>query len=170
MTWLEGPPEGSPTRDESRSTEKPITLDALTQLQDQRFKEHINCMYQRFDGFIDDLRRDRQSEALPGQQARPEGEDAYNEESGELEHESTADGEIRVTRSENQPKIEPDLVQHKCIGQQENNPALLSMTGVPVPTTAGENLNGEPMLQSAGVNNGGKSIKQEEATSTSSNT
>lgn len=79
----------SSTRGESRATAGPITLDALTKVQDQffdcltkgmdlmdnkRFKKHIDSMDQRFGGFIDDLRSDRQSEALHGQQARPEGE------------------------------------------------------------------------------------------------
>ena len=65
----------------------------------------------------EDLRSNRLTEGLPGQQARPEGEDAYSEEFGESEDDCTTDGEVRVTPSENQPEIEPDLVQHTCIGK-----------------------------------------------------
>ena len=36
----------------------------------------------------------RQTEGLASQQARPEGEDAYNKKSGESEVDSTADGVV----------------------------------------------------------------------------
>ena len=71
-----------------------------------------------------DLRRNCKTGGLPGQQARPEGDDAYSEESGESEDDSTADGEIRVTPS-GKLKKEQDLLQHTCIGQQENNPLTI---------------------------------------------
>ena len=67
----------------------------------------------------------RQSEDLARQQARSEGEDAYSEESGESEDDSTSDGGKRVTPSGKLEK-EPDLVQHTCIGQQEYNPVTIS--------------------------------------------
>ena len=52
MPWIKGPPEGkSPARDESRTTEEPITLDAFfkafkdgTEIQNQRFGELIEKM------------------------------------------------------------------------------------------------------------------------------
>ena len=74
----------------------------------------------------EDLRSNCQTEGLPGQQMHPEGEDAYSEGSGESEYDSTADGELRVTPSGKQLEIGPDLVQHLCLGQQENNPASIS--------------------------------------------
>ena len=39
----------------------------------------------------DDFGRNCKTGGLPGQQARPEGEDTYSEESGESEDDSTAD-------------------------------------------------------------------------------
>jgi len=74
----------------------------------------------------EDLRSNCQTEGMPEQQARPEGEDVYSEESDESKDDSTADGEERVTLSKTQPEIEPDLVQHTCICQKENNPASIS--------------------------------------------
>lgn len=59
----------------------------------------------------EDLRRDRKREALLGQQVRSEGKDAYSEESDKSEDESIDDGQERVTPSEKQPEIEPDLVR-----------------------------------------------------------
>lgn len=52
----------------------------------------------------EDLRSDCQTEGLPGQQARPDGKDAYSEGSGKLKYDSTAYGEITVTPPEKQPE------------------------------------------------------------------
>ena len=88
-----------------------------------------------------DLRSNRQTEGLPGQQTRPEGDDEDSKESGESEDDYTADWEVRVTRSKNQSEIQPDLVQLTCIGQQEICPAPVSRhiesedTGISAPTS-----------------------------------
>ena len=55
------------------------------------------------------IKRDRRSKVLRGQQARPEEQNAYGEESDKLEDDSTADGELRVTPFENRLEIEPDF-------------------------------------------------------------
>ena len=47
----------------------------------------------------EDIGRNCKMGGLPGQQARPQGEKAYSEESGESEDDSTADGGERVTSS-----------------------------------------------------------------------
>ena len=72
-----------------------------------------------------DLHRNCKTGGVPGQQAYPEGEDAYSEEPGESEDDSTTDGEKSVTPSRKLEK-EPDLVQQTCIGQQKNNPVTIS--------------------------------------------
>lgn len=84
--------------------------------------------------------------------------------------------EERVTSSENQLEIEPDWVRRTCIGQNGNNLTSIfrhfesdNYRGSnPHELTSryplhGENLNGEPVLQSASAN-------QKEATCTSPNT
>ena len=90
----------------------------VSQEQDRRF-EHREQPFQRRDEksveMKEDLRRKCKTGCLPGQQARPEGEDAYSEESGESEDDSTADGGKRVTPSGKLEK-EPGLVQLTCIG------------------------------------------------------
>lgn len=73
-------------------------------------EKHFELMNQLFGSFKEDRRRDRRSEAMPGQQARPEGEDTQSEASNELNNYITADGAARVAPSENQTGIEPDLV------------------------------------------------------------
>ena len=55
----------------------------------------------------EDLESNCKTGGLPGQQARPQGEDAYREESSESEDDSTGK---RVTPSRKLEK-EPDLVQ-----------------------------------------------------------
>ena len=72
----------------------------------------------------EDLWRNCKTGGLPDQQARTQGEDAYSEESGESEDDSTADGKKSVTPS-SQLEKEPDLVQQTCIGQQENSPVTI---------------------------------------------
>ena len=52
----------------------------------------------------EDLGRNCKTGGLPGQQARPEGEDAYSEESGESEDDPTADGGKVLPRLENWEK------------------------------------------------------------------
>lgn len=59
---------------------------------------------------MEDIRRDRQSEALTGQQMRSKGEDGYSTESVELKDDSTSDGGEKVTPFETQPRKEPGLV------------------------------------------------------------
>ena len=69
--------------------------DRRFQEQDQRF-EHLEQPFQRRDERSVEMKYDLpcncKTGGLPGQQARPEGEDAYSEESGESEDDSTADG------------------------------------------------------------------------------
>ena len=143
------------------------------QEQDQRF-EHLEQLFQRRDEKsveMKDLRRNCKTGGLPGQQARPEGEDAYSEESGESEDDSTTDEGKRVTPS---GKLEkgPHLVQQTCIGQQD--PVTISRhvesdndggSSPHEPTLRdpphGENLKIEPVLQSAGVKYGETSVNQE---------
>ena len=77
--------------------------------QDQRFQKQDRCFenleqpFQKRDEksieMKEDLRRNCKTGGLPGQQARPEGEDAYAEESGESDDDSTAYGEKGVTPS-----------------------------------------------------------------------
>ena len=102
--------------------------DRRFQEQDQHF-EHREQPFQRRDEnsveIKEDFGRNCKTGALPGQQARPEGEDAYSEESGESEDDSTADGRKGVTPSRKLGK-EPDLVQQTFIGQHENNPVTIS--------------------------------------------
>ena len=118
MPRQEGSSEGSnPTHDASRATAQPISLDIFTvfienfekleqrfEKQDQRFEkqdqrlDEQNPKYVHMKGY---LRSNCQTKGLPRQQARPEGEDAYSDESGESEDDSTADGEVRVTPFEN---------------------------------------------------------------------
>ena len=94
---------------------------------------------------------------LTDQQARPEGEDAYSEESGESEDDSAADGEIRATPSGTLGK-EPDLVQ-QTDRPAENYPVTMSRhvesdnggsSSPHEPTLSdpphGKNLNIEPVL------------------------
>ena len=52
----------------------------------------------------EDLGRNCTTGGLPGQQACPQGEDAYSEESGESEDDSTADGGKVLPRLENWKK------------------------------------------------------------------
>ena len=52
----------------------------------------------------DDLGRNCKTGGLPGQQARPQGENAYSEESGESEDDSTADGGKVLPRLESWEK------------------------------------------------------------------
>ena len=74
--------------------------------EDQSFNESIDRMDECFmirdatSVEMKDLRSNCQTEGIPGQQARVEGEDAYSEESGESEDDSTVDGVVRVTPSE----------------------------------------------------------------------
>ena len=83
-------------------TEKMDVIDQRYKVQDQRF-EHREQPFQRRDEtsveMKEDFRSNCQTGGLPGQQARPKGEDANSEESGESEDDSTADGEVRVTPS-----------------------------------------------------------------------
>lgn len=53
--------------------------------------------------FFDDItrKRDRRSEALPGDQARPDDDDAFDEDSGKTEDDFTADGEVRYNPCKN---------------------------------------------------------------------
>ena len=67
---------------------------------DQCFNEIIDrkdkCLMEQDPKSVEmreDRPRDRQSKALPGLQALPEGEDVHSEESCELKDNSTADGE-----------------------------------------------------------------------------
>ena len=142
----------SPARGESRKTAEPITLDAFIkvfkeslEIQNQRFDKFITRMDvidqrykdqdrrfqeqdQRFEHReqqsieMTDLGRNCKTGGLPGQQARPQGEDAYSEESGESEDDSTADEGKSVTPSRKLDK-EPDLVQqtHRTAGIQSCN-------------------------------------------------
>lgn len=78
-----------------------LVMDLIAMLQElrkmnQRFNDRMD---QSSDGFMQDLPRNRQSEVLPVQQARPEGEDTYSEESGELKDDFVADEGERITRS-----------------------------------------------------------------------
>ena len=80
--------------------------DRCFQEQDQRF-EHREQLFQRRDEKsveMKDLPRNSKTGGLPGQQARPEDEDAYSEESGESEDDSTADGGKVLPRLENWKK------------------------------------------------------------------
>ena len=88
--------------------------------QDRRFQEQDNQrfepreqLFQRRDEKSVEMKEDNgrncKTGGLPGQQARPQGEDAYSEESGESEDDSTADGGESVTPSRKREK-EPDLV------------------------------------------------------------
>ena len=106
MPRLGGLSEGStPTQDASKATAEPISLDAFLKVfkgsiekQDKRFQnleQSFEKQYQRYK----EPRSNRQMEGLPGQQAGPGDEEAYSEESGELEDDSTADGEVTVTPS-----------------------------------------------------------------------
>ena len=92
--------------------------DRRFQEQDQRF-EHREQLFQRRDEksveMKEDLRRNCKTGGLPGQQARLQGDDAYSEESGESEDDSTADWGKGVTPSRKLGKG-PDLVQQTCIG------------------------------------------------------
>lgn len=69
-----------------------------------------------FDEMKEDLRRDRLSKALPGQQGRPEEQDAYNDESSESKDVFTVNRGISVTRFRKQREMEPYLVQLPRIG------------------------------------------------------
>ena len=143
MPRIKGPLEGkSPARDESRTTEEPITLvvlfkvfkesleiqnqrfgelitrmdvidkrykdqDRRFQEQDQRFEHREQPFQRRVDKSVEmkeDLQRNCKTGGLPCQQARPQGEDVYSEESGESEDDSTADGGESVTPSRNLEK------------------------------------------------------------------
>ena len=101
--------------------------DRRFQEQDHRFELREQPFQRRDEKSVEmkDLLRNCKTGGLSGQQARPQGEDAYSEESGESEDDSTADGGKSVTPSRKLEK-EPDLVQQTCIGQQENNPVTIS--------------------------------------------
>ena len=97
--------------------------DQRFQEQDQRFEPREQLFQRRDEKSVEieeDFGRNCETGGLSDQQTRPQGEDAYSEESGESEDDSTADGGESVTPSRKLEK-EPDLVQHTCIGQQENN-------------------------------------------------
>ena len=76
--------------------------DRRFQEQDQRFEPREQLFQRRDEKSVktkEDLARNCKTGGLPGQQARPQGEDAYSEECGESENDSTADGEKSVTPS-----------------------------------------------------------------------
>ena len=85
------------------------------QEQDRRF-EHRDQLFQRRDEKSVEMKeyfgRNCKTGGLPGQQARPEGEDAYSEESGESEDDSTARRWRKtIGTPSRQLEKEPDLVQ-----------------------------------------------------------
>ena len=95
--------------------------DRRFQEQDQRLEHGEQLFQKRNEKSVEikeDFGRNCKTEGLPGQQARPEGEDAYSEESGESEDDSTADGGKSATPSR-KLENEPYLVQQTCLGQQE---------------------------------------------------
>jgi len=69
---------------------------------------------------------ERQSEALPRQQARPEGEGTYSEDLGESKDDFSADEGERNASFENQHEKDADLVQLPRLGQEVNNPVSVS--------------------------------------------
>ena len=87
--------------------------DRRFQEQDQRL-EHREQLFQRRNEKSVEIKkyfgRNCKTGGLPGQQARPEGED------GASEDDSTADGGESATSSR-KLENEPDLVQQTCIGQ-----------------------------------------------------
>lgn len=131
-----------------------------------------------FDEMKEYLRRDRLSKALPGQQGRPEEQDAYNDESSESKDVFTVNRGISVTRFRKQREMEPYLVQLPRIGWQENNPTTVSR---PIESDhsrrycphkrdppRGVSFDGEPVWRSAGFKDDAKTVDQEEVTSMSS--
>ena len=88
-------------------TEKMDAIDKRYKYQDQRFEPREQFFQRRDETSVEmkeDLGLNCKTEGLPGQQARPEGEDAYSEESGESENDSTADGGKVLPRLENWKK------------------------------------------------------------------
>ena len=165
---------------------RPKDQDRRFQERDQRLEPREQLFQRRDDKSVEmkqDLRRNCKTGGLPGQQARPEDEDAYGEGSGESEDNSTADEGKHVAPSRRRLEREPDLGQQTCIGQQENNLVTISRhvesdnDGGSSPHEAtlkdpphGENLNVEPVVQSAGVKDVEPPFNQEKATCTSPKT
>ena len=78
--------------------------DRRFQEQDQRFEPREQLFQRRDEKSVEieeDFGRNCETGGLSDQQTRPQGEDAYSEESGESEDDSTADGGKVLPRLEN---------------------------------------------------------------------